>query len=234
MTRHRLWELGNSKLGALLIGFTLTTFIGGAFAYTTQRMHWRRSAEFEVCRQALSTEHAQEMELFRVRLEWGEKHAAELTSALDARIGVAARARERPRRDPRWAEYEDAIKEWDTVLQWRRAKLADAFGDALAADFAPSGDPGEGDGSDRSVQAHLADMDAAIVALRVCRLDVDSECDVFRIAAQSTIRKAANAARRFENGLHEELRSRALAAIDSDGPSAWTRCTERDRLAGES
>jgi hypothetical protein len=127
--RDRLWSFLNSGLGLLLLGFCITTIVGGLFADWMQRRTWERQIAIEQARQDYEWERSMKFELLRAKLKEGQESLEDISDlinlrfyrlqrVLNALLGGNLAASEKE-----WAEYMPTVEKWNTKLIIYQNKL---------------------------------------------------------------------------------------------------------------
>jgi hypothetical protein len=141
----KFWNFTKTDLGRMLLGFFLTTVVGGALVaryqqqnwqkqteldYSLQQRQWIRDKQFEVERQRMQWEKDRRFEMLKRRLERVEPIVDELADLMKIRIlGLrsvfdSVIAHDGPAAAIRWQTYMEAVRQWNAKLSSNRSKLA--------------------------------------------------------------------------------------------------------------
>ena len=123
-----------SPLGLLLLGFCLTTVLGGLLTTRLQRALWERQTRLEV---------------FRRRYEEGTVFLDQLSSLIDRRLfglqrllWVIEEGVEADQLETKEREYFQTVIEWNGTLRSNRNKIRLLIGESQASDFLDYRDDG--------------------------------------------------------------------------------------------
>lgn len=129
----------------MLLGFLLTTVVGGALLaryqqqnwreqkeleYSLQQRQWVRDKQFEVERQRMQWEKDRRFEMLKRRLDRAEPTVDEVADLMKARIlGLrsvfdAVIKQDGPGAAARWQTYMEAVSQWNGKLSSNRSRLA--------------------------------------------------------------------------------------------------------------
>ena len=141
----KLLAFAKTDLGRMLLGFLLTTVVGGALAaryqqqnwqkqreleYSLQQRQWLRDKQFEIERQRMQWEKDRRFEMLKRRLDRAEPTVDEIADLMKARIlGLrsvfdAVISHDGPSAAVRWRTYMDAVQQWNGKLSSNRSRLA--------------------------------------------------------------------------------------------------------------
>jgi hypothetical protein len=127
--RGRLWSFLNSGLGLLILGFCITTIVGGLFADWMQRRTWERQIALEQARQDYEWERNMKFELLRARLKEGQDSLEEISDLINLRFFRLQRVFNAlvdgnlSASEKEWAEYMPTVEKWNTKLIIYQNKL---------------------------------------------------------------------------------------------------------------
>ena len=83
-TPNTLWEFLNSKVGLLVLGFTLSTIIGGIFVNWIGQKTWEQQIAVEQKRQDFEWERSRKFEMLKFKLDEGQKSLEEARGQISA------------------------------------------------------------------------------------------------------------------------------------------------------
>lgn len=116
----------------LVLGFVLTTVLGGLLTYLFQRLSWKRQAT---------------LDLYRERYKEGTEFLERLSSLIDRRyfalqrfIWALEEAADEKRLSEREADYFQTVLEWNTSLRSIHNRIRLLIGEEQALDFLDYGD----------------------------------------------------------------------------------------------
>ncbi len=135
---NKLWKILNSNVAILVLGFLLTGVLGAWLTDRFQEASWRRQAELEAQRRAYEWEREKTFELLRHRLQEGLRSLENVSETMNRRLFMMEKAfnvvRKKSKKPPSelWAEYEDAVDEWNIKLKYYEEDLRRLVGDEFA------------------------------------------------------------------------------------------------------
>ncbi len=122
----RIWEIFNSKLVLLLIGFILTTIAGGLISSWLQRVSWKRQAR---------------VDLYKKRYEEGTQFLNEISKLIGYRYFLMQRllwaitdSQENKLQEIE-GKYFKAVIEWNSIYWMNRNKIRLLVGEKQANEF---------------------------------------------------------------------------------------------------
>lgn len=136
-----IWEFLNSKVGLLLLGFSLTTVLGGLLADRMHQRSWERQSAIEHRRQVFEWERSRKFELLRLKLNEGQQSLEEISDLINLRFfrlhkvfenaltGNFADAK------TNWREYMNVVERWNVKLIIYQNKLERLVNRNIATQF---------------------------------------------------------------------------------------------------
>jgi len=125
----KMWSFLNSGLGLLLIGFCITTLVGGLFTDWIQRRTWERQIALEQARQDHEWQRSMKFELLRARLKDGQDSLEEISDLINLRffrlqkVFDALVSGNLTSSEKAWTEYKPTVETWNTKLIIYQNKL---------------------------------------------------------------------------------------------------------------
>lgn len=136
-----IWAFLNSKLGLLLIGFSLTTVIGTLLTDWVQRRAWQHQTQLEQQRQDFEWKRSRKFELLRRKLDEGQKSLEELSDLINLRFFRLQKVYEEvlsgdiQTAQALWSEYMKVVERWNVKLIINQNKLERLVNKTVARQF---------------------------------------------------------------------------------------------------
>lgn len=124
-----LWNFFNSNVGLLLLGFVLTTVIGGFFVDWIQQRTWERQVALEQKRNDYEWERNKKFELLKVKIEEGQDSLEEISELVNLRLFSLQKVFESLAEGDlssgvkKWSEYAPIVEKWNTKLNIYQNRL---------------------------------------------------------------------------------------------------------------
>ncbi|HEY2323838.1 MAG TPA: hypothetical protein VGJ82_13355 [Thermoanaerobaculia bacterium] len=126
----RLWAFVETDTGRLLLGFVLTTVVGGALITFYQQQNWEKQQQLEVTRETMQWQRDRRFEMLRRRLDNGEKALEQIADVMDTRsyrlrnVFAAVVGEDHSRIAPAWRDYMASVDTWNATIASNRSRLA--------------------------------------------------------------------------------------------------------------
>ena len=124
-----LWKFLNSKVGLLVLGFSLTTVVGGLFVNWVERKTWERQIAVEKKRQDYEWERSRKFEMLRLKLDEGQKSLEEISDLINLRFFRLHKVFESvlsgnlEAANKNWHNYMEIVERWNVKLIINQNKL---------------------------------------------------------------------------------------------------------------
>ena len=128
-TPNTLWELLNSKVGLLVLGFTLSTIIGGIFVNWIGQKTWEQQIAVEQKRQDFEWERSRKFEMLKFKLDEGQKSLEEISDLINLRFFRLHKVFENvlsgnlKAAEENWRNYKKTVEVWNVKLIINQNKL---------------------------------------------------------------------------------------------------------------
>ena len=128
-TPHTLWEFLNSKVGLLVLGFTLSTIIGGVFVNWIGQKTWEQQIAVEQKRQDFEWERSRKFEMLKFKLDEGQKSLEEISDLINLRFFRLHKVFENvlsgnlKAAEENWRNYKKTVEIWNVKLIINQNKL---------------------------------------------------------------------------------------------------------------
>jgi hypothetical protein len=135
----RFWTFINGDLGRLLVGFVLTTVVGGALINWYQHSTKQSEQSLEAERRKFEWERDKRFEMLKRRLDNGERAIEQIADAMDSRMYRLREAfdaiRDGMSADDRWRQYAESVEAWNRSLGSNRSRVRRLIGEEAAQEF---------------------------------------------------------------------------------------------------
>jgi hypothetical protein len=136
-----IWSILNSKLGLLIVGFSLTTVIGTFLTDWVQRRAWQYQTQLEQQRQDFEWKRSRKFEILRRKLDEGQKSLEEISDLVNLRFFRLQKVYEEvlsgdiQTAQALWAEYMKVVERWNVKLIINQNKLERLVNKDVARQF---------------------------------------------------------------------------------------------------
>jgi hypothetical protein len=136
-----IWSFLNSKVGLLLLAFSLTTVIGTLLTDWVQRRSWQYQTRLEQQRQDFEWKRSTKFEILRRKLDEGQKSLEEISDLINLRffrlqkVYEATVSGDIPAAESLWKEYMKAVERWNVKLIINQNKLERLVNKKVARQF---------------------------------------------------------------------------------------------------
>jgi len=132
----KFWTFLNSQVGVLILGFLLTSLLGTFIAERIQKNNKEKDLLIERERQAASWERDKKYEVFRRKLDDGEKLIDELSNLMNSRFfktqNVYTNISSGSITEAKWNDYYKSVEEWNIKMPVIRNKIKRLLSDSLS------------------------------------------------------------------------------------------------------
>jgi len=133
---NKFWTFLNSQVGILVLGFVLTSLLGTFIAERIQKNNKEKDLLIERERQAASWERDKKYEVFRRKLDDGEKLIDELSNLMNNRFfktqNVYTNISSGSITEAKWNDYYKSVEEWNIKMPVIRNKIKRLLSDSLS------------------------------------------------------------------------------------------------------
>lgn len=133
---NKLWNFLNSQVGLLILGFLLTSILGTIITDRIQENNKEKDLLIERERQAASWERDKKYELFRRKLDDGEKLIDELSNLMNTRFfkmqNTFVSISQGNMTNIKWDEYYKSVEEWNIKVPVIQNKIRRLISDSLS------------------------------------------------------------------------------------------------------
>lgn len=136
-----IWKALNSKFVILILGFILTTIVGGILTERYNRLAWDRQTAFEIQRQNFEWERERKFEILRRKLDEGQASLEEISDLMNSRFFKLHRVfdnilkRDLHNAQKNWHNYMDTVELWNVKLIIYRNKLTRLVNQEISFEF---------------------------------------------------------------------------------------------------
>lgn len=137
----KLWKILNSPFTVVILGFLLSTWLGGYLTTKFQEESWSRQKYFEMARQDFEWEREKKFEILRRKLDEGQRSLEEISDLINKRYmrihGVfeAILKKDAKLADTRWKQYMETVEEWNVKLIINQNKLKRLVSSNVSSEF---------------------------------------------------------------------------------------------------
>jgi hypothetical protein len=132
----KIWKVLNERFTLLLVGFALTTVVGGLLTSHIQNETWKRQTELERQRRDYEWERQKRFELLRVRIDEGLKALESISDTANRRLYRLERVFDAIKRGllttEIWNEYMQSVDNWNVKLKYFEEELRRLVGQEFA------------------------------------------------------------------------------------------------------
>lgn len=164
---HAASRFLSTQVGLLLLGFALTTVVGGALGYWFNLLASERSAKAEACRQQLQWERDKDFEILRRTLDDGERSLEAISDLINLRVFRMRRVRENPTSAAAWKDYLSTVEQWNVKLIINQNELARLVDSDVAREF-NNYETDQPLVSPTSIHGKFVNAHGALLSLRAC------------------------------------------------------------------
>ena len=138
---NKFWVILNSPFTLVIVGFLLTTWLGGYLTTKLQEESWSRQKHFEMAQQDFEWEREKKFEILRRKLDEGQRSLEAISDLINKRYmrlhGTfeAIIKREAKLVDSRWKKYMETVEEWNVKLIINQNKLKRLVSSNVSIEF---------------------------------------------------------------------------------------------------
>jgi len=137
----KIWKFLNSPFTVVILGFFLSTWLGGYLTTKFQEESWARQKHFEMARQDFEWEREKKFEILRRKLDEGQRSIEDISDLINKRYmrlhGVfeAILKKDVKLIDTRWKQYMETVEEWNVKLIINQNKLKRLVSSSISSEF---------------------------------------------------------------------------------------------------
>ena len=137
----KFWKFLNSPFTVVILGFVLSTCLGGYLTTKFQEESWSRQKHFEMMRQDFEWEREKRFEILRRKLDEGQRSLEDISDLINERYlrlhGVfeAIIKKDLKLVYAKWKKYMTSVEEWNVKLIINQNKLKRLVSNDISSEF---------------------------------------------------------------------------------------------------